>query len=61
MSYDNINNNNNNNNNNEDLYSALSPTTAGSQDAYRKIRSKQQSTQHQKMHSHRKTFLDYYA
>ena len=36
--------------NNEDFYSVLSPTTAGAQRHYEKIRSKQQSTQNQKTH-----------
>ena len=48
-------------NNNEDLYSVLSPTTAGAQRAYKKIRSKQQSTQNQKTHSHTKTSLEHYT
>ena len=57
----NINTNTNNNTNNEDFYSALSPTTAGAQRAYKKTRSKQQSTHNQKSHSHTKTPLEHYT
>ena len=53
--------NNNNNNNNEKLYSALSPTTAGAQRAYKKIQSEQQSSQNQKTHSHTKISLEHYT
>ena len=51
------------NNNNEDLYSVLSPTTAGAHELTKteKIQSKQQSTQNQKTHSYTKTSLEHYT
>ena len=48
-------------NNNEDFYCALSPATAEAKRAYKKIRSKQQSTKTQKMHAHAKTSLEHYT